>query len=350
MSKRLKTIVAGTLVAITAFALGLTMTVFMTTNAANTNSVEAQASVPNNAETEEDLMAMVDVAALNLMPGVSKGAANSPEAHGKITKVENNGDKITVNNNRVINISGSTTIGDANGTLTKDKLKVGDRLTALGTVASDNSLNARWVLVLPALPEAKTGTVVSVSGNDVKFKLSNGEEWTATLKSDGKVFINGTEGKLADLKANDRIVALGEVNASAKTLQAIRIVSGNVKQVRVGMGVVGKVKSVDVANNTFTITQTKRDGTSEDVKVTVDANTKYAGDLKSLSDVKTDQQVFVAGEKQTDGSVKATAVGTGRPGGPGGPKGRPGGNGFGMPFGDFEGELKIFMEMHGRGI
>jgi Domain of unknown function (DUF5666) len=350
MSTRLKTIVAGSLLAVTAIVLGLTMTVFMTTNAADSSAVAAQASTVNSSEDEADLMALVDVMAHGFGPGMGRGVANSPETQGKITKVENNGDKITVGN-RVVNISGTTVIGDANGTLTKDKLKVGDRVSALGTAAADNSLNARWVLVLPTLPEAKTGTVTSVSGNDVKFKLSNGEEWTATLKSDGKVYINGTEGKIADIKANDRVVAFGNVDATAKTVQASQIVTGMTKQVRVGMGATGKVKSVDAANNTFTVTQTARDGTTTDLKVTVDANTKYSGDLKSLADLKTDQQVFVIGEKQSDGSVKATAVGTGRMGGPGGPRGRPGGNGFGMPFDDdLKFELEFFMEMHGRGI
>lgn len=337
MSRRTKSIAVVTLLTLTAFVLGLTMNIIFSAQAASTDIssvAAAPAADPQNPFGADNFMpdelSFMMQGARDMLGGPN---ADGNEAQGVITKIENSGSKITVGK-RIVNTDGAT-IGNATGTLTKDKLAVGNRVTALGVVAADKSLDAKWVLVLPNLPKVQGGTITSVDATTLKFKNPKGEEWTATLKTDGKVLIDGKEAKLSDLKANARVVVVGDEDATAKTIKADRISSGT-ETGKPGAGTPrnnmegGKVKSVDVAGNTFTFTRKDKDGKDVDTKVTVDANTKYAGDLKSLSDVKVDANVFVLGEKQTDGSIKATTVGTGKPAGPGRPggPGKPGEVGF----------------------
>ncbi len=351
MRHRIKLIVAGSLLALTALALGLTMSVVFNANAGTNKAATAQNNVAQSnpaAQTKPDTgtnddedfgfsydfdnefvtqmfdkMQGMGVDVNGVLAEISNFAgpmvekfggkgvlADGPETQGVITKVENNGAKITVNN-RVVTLDGAT-LGDGSGSITKESLKVGDRVVAVGTVASDKSLTAKYLLRLTALPKAFLGDLISVDSgaNSLKFK-SKDVEWTATVNSDGKVYKDGTEVKLADLKVGDKVTVIGITDETAKTVKASQVSQGRPVLPKLGNIAGGKVKSVDAANNTFTVSQTERGtGNTTEVKVTVDANTKYIGtDVKSLADLKVDDLVVVRGEKQTDGSVQATEVG-----------------------------------------
>jgi hypothetical protein len=369
MSKKIKLIVAGTLLTLTAMALGLTMSVVLNANA-NTGNQSAKSAAPvadaKSGSVANDIQADVPPAADepqggfmgmggpmmggnmdDMMQQASQladrfgfgdqfgklvGQLRGPEGQGNITKIENGGAKLTVNKGQIINIDGSTVLGDSNGSITKESLQVGDRVVAVGKKETDGSLTAKYVVKLPALPKPLTGDLTSVDtgANSLKFK-SNNVDWTATLNSDGKVYKDGKEAKLSDLKTGDKVTVIGIADETAKTVKASQIVQG---RPQLGNFAAGKVKSVDTAGNSFVLTQndpaTKN---STDVKVTVDSNTKFIGNnIKALGDLKADAGVVVRGEKQADGSIKATEVASGGkfPGNfgfPGGGQRGPGGQG-----------------------
>jgi len=362
MSKKIKLIVAGTLLTLTAMALGLTMSVVLNANA-NTGNQTAKSAAPvaNVGAVANDIQADVPPAADD-QPGFGFGFSGNmddmmrqagqladrfgfgqqftqfvgqgrgPEGQGSITKVENSGAKLTVNKGEIINVDASTVLGDSNGSITKESLQVGDRVVAVGKKETDGSLTAKYVLKLPTLPKPLTGDLTSVDtgANSLKFKQNNAD-WTATLNSDGKVYKDGKEAKLSDLKTGDKVTVIGIADETAKSVKASQIVQG---RPQLGNITAGKVKSVDTAGNSFVLTQTDpATKNTTEVKVTVDANTKFIGkDIKALADLKADAGVVVRGDKQTDGSIKATEVGSGGkfPGNfgfPGGGQRGPGGQG-----------------------
>jgi hypothetical protein len=259
---------------------------------------------------------------------------DGPELQGVITKIENNGAKVTVNQ-RVVNVNDQTVVGDANGTLKKEDLKVGDRVVALGKAESDKSLTARWVLRQPALPIFLNGAVSSVdtASNSLKFKVGkDNTEWTATVSANTKITRSGTAISLGDLKPGDNINVSGIADRTAKKIEANTISTGRpaaMPRPSKDNFSAGTVKSIDAANNAFVISETVGI-TPTERKIVVDSSTRFVGPngVKALSDLKVGDKVVATGDKQTDGSLKArnVAVGADFRGGPGDRKGQPGGN------------------------
>ncbi len=354
MTKRIKLILAGLLLTVTAFAVGLTLSswssaVEASKGSASSSPAQAQAQ-PDAAQADaiaqadaaySEAFGQADVQAQTTptapatpssgpggkagpgpagRPGFGPGMMgkpgsndNSPEAQGIITKVENNGLKLTINNRRVVNLNDQTVIGDANGTLKAADLKQNDRITAVGKAETDQSLTARWVLRLPAPPSAERGTITALdaTAKTIKFKTGDGSEWTATLTATAKIYKDKKEVAQTDLKVGDNVIAVGKANRDAKTIEAESVTAGLPIPPGAPKGRgnnLGAVKSVDAAGNSFVVTQ--KDGTTDkDVKVVVDSNTRFAGtDLKALSDLKAGDNVVIIGEKQSDGSIKARAV------------------------------------------
>ncbi|MBN9389225.1 MAG: hypothetical protein J0I20_14450 [Chloroflexi bacterium] len=232
-------------------------------------------------------------------------AGDGSELQGDITKID--GNKITVNNGPTINLNDQTVIGDSKGTLKASDLKVGDRVFATGTPEQDKSLTARWLLKLAVLPTIQVGTLSSVdsAGNSFKFKAGpDNTEWTAKLSSDTTLNKDGKEIKLSDIVTGDQVLVTGKADQAAHTIEATSVQSGLPKASLVATSasfIFSKVKSVDAANNTFTL-----DG---DIKVSVDSTTQFNGDYKSLADLKAGDEVTVSGDRQADGSIKAKTVG-----------------------------------------
>jgi hypothetical protein len=368
VSQRVKLLVAGTLLALTALAAGLTMSVVFSAQAqeASVNgkvsewaSLPAQANADNGDDDIEFNINFADLPDMDQMlanmPDITEfmangpvtlqvagplGGADAPEGQGVITKID--GNKLTLNNRRTVNVNDQTKYGDAKGDLKLSDFKVDDRVFVVGTVESDKSLTARWVLRLSVLPAVEAGKITSVTAGSNQFKFTvgkNNDEWTATVTSSTQINKNGKTAAIADLAKDDNVVVVGKADKNAKTIEAQRVevrparpANGNPPG-RPNNATGGKVKSVDVNGNSLVVT-TKVNGNDTDVKVTVDSNTRFAGNnLKSLGDLKADDQVFVAGDKQSDGSIKATVISRAPAGrGPAG-----GGFQFGGPQGGFKG-------------
>lgn len=246
-------------------------------------------------------------------------AGDSTEAQGVITKIENNGAKITVNKQRIINLNDQTTVGEAAGALKKEDLKVGDRVVALGKAETDKSLTARYLLRQPALPIAIGGTISSVdaAGNTIKLKMGkDNAEWTVTVSSATQINRDGKTIALADLKAGDNILVTGKADKEAKKIEASFISNGRpallAKPITPPNMAVGAIKSIDVAGNSFVLSETVGI-TPTERKINVDSTTKFSGPngVKSLADLKVGDNVVVNGEKRDDGSITAKHVGTG---------------------------------------
>lgn len=265
--------------------------------------------------------------------GVGPIGQDGPYVSSVISKVENSGAKLTLKGQQIVNLNDQTVVGDANGTLKREDLKQNDRIIVLGKVETDKSLTARWVLRLPPLPSVLIGTVVSVdaAANSLKVKSDkDSAEWTVSVTASTPISKNGATAKLADLTANERVSVIGKADTTTKKLEAERIVAGQMR----GPGgsprmpnrdsfVRGTVKSIDVAGNSFVVTEKNGQGQADtDRKVVVDSTTRYAGTgLKALADLKVGDTVAANGDKQTDGSLKAKSVSKGTvrsQGGPGG--------------------------------
>ena len=343
MSRRIKLLVGGGLIAVTLLAAAMLVS-FSATAATGSAAVPASqnqtdaivqpASQGQSATLEQPAsqldQAQTDLSEMAAAPAVtgtnrSQGpgrpfASTGPEVQGAITKVENNGTKLTING-RTVNLNDQTTVGDANGTLKVTDLKQGDRVTVLGKVESDNSLTARWVLRLPALPSVVQGTIsgLNEAGNSFTFKTRDTTEWTATVTSATVYTRSGQTAKLSDFKVGDQVAVSGLADQTAKKIEAQRVVSGGksgTPSTR-GNSVRGTVKSVDATGNSLVVTEGQTD-----LKVTVDSSTRFLGqNLKSLADLKAGDAVSVGGTKQSDGSYKATLIARGTVGGPGKPTG-----------------------------
>jgi len=355
ISKKFKLMIAGGLLALTAFAAGLTMSVAFNAKASTPAVVETVASTSNTAsdwaapaaapaamgDDGEDFGFGSDFGAMAMQfmgnfasptdffsQGISKSLSAMPQTGGKISKID--GDKLTVApGDRIINVTAQTAFGDANGTLNKSDLKVNDLVFALGKV-ENGGLTARWVLRLPAPPDVKRGTVTSVTAASKQFKFTVGkEEYTATLADNAEISKNGAKVAIDALAKDDQVIVTGKADNTAKTIQAQRVIAGKMPATRGNAGLVrGAIKSIDANANSLVVTE-KVSGKDTDITVKVDANTKYVGqNLKALGDLKVGDQVFVTGQKESDTVVKATSIGT-APDGKGGPKQGNGSNGAG---------------------
>ncbi len=366
MQKRTRLIIFAAVAGLTAFAAGLMLNSWANTADASTANATSKAAVvaaqpasvtSSNLDTSmlDEILAQMPGDTTELATMVESfasaaagpggfgpfGGTDSPEAQGVITKVEVSGAtiKLTVNGRRIVTLNDQTVVGDATSTLKKEDLKQGDRIVVLGKVESDQSLTARYALRQPALPTVLSGAVSAVaSGNTIKFKVGkDNAEWSATTTATTKITKDGKDIKLSDLTVGDRILVVGKADKDKKTIEATSVSTGKPQMPNPGNAVRGKIKSVDTAGNSFVVT----DANNADVKVTVDSTTKYGGsNVKALADLKVGDTIIVVGNKQADGSVKATGVGSGAfgPGGfgPGGPRDRKPG-GFGGPGGPPQG-------------
>ncbi|NWJ44885.1 MAG: hypothetical protein HXX08_03315 [Chloroflexi bacterium] len=333
MSRKVKLIVAGGLLTFTAMALGLILSVVFSVSTVNTrttspsNSNTAQQSAPSDQalqQTDAQSLQQANGEDFNYAAGLSdvmtqlgKGGgagiirqfANGPEAQGTISAIEPGGTKLTLNKNKVVNLASDAVLADVNGTITKDSLKVGDRVVAVGKVESDNSLTAKALIRLPALPKVLVGDFVSSDASTLKIK-NNNVEWTATLGTNAKITKDGKDAKLTDLTNTQKVTVVGLADETAHTIVATSITQGRPTIAALGDFTNGKIKSIDTAGNSFVVTRIDpATRNSADATVKVDSNTKYLGNtIKGLSDLKVDDTVMVRGTKQTDGSYLATEV------------------------------------------
>ena len=113
------------------------------------------------------------------------------------------------------------------------------------------------------------GTVVSVTGDAVTVKGEDGTTYTVTTTPNTRVMKGQTPFKVADLKAGDGALALGNMDAPNKTLHAAMMMvtdAETLKKARENLGktyISGKVTVIDIDNLKMTVT--RPDGVSQTI-------------------------------------------------------------------------------------
>lgn len=344
--KKLKLILVAVVLTITAFAGGLLVNAALNApsnvsassaqpaaaiSKASNPALDSAASVPDDTSIAAMGDAMNAMGMNQAMPDFSKAGgpymapAKGPETVGIIstTTATSGGYALTLKGtNRTITLNSSTSVGDSNGTLNAADLKAGDFIFALGQAQSDGSLVARWVLRLPAPPQARTGTVTSVNtaGNSFQFTSQDKITWTVNISTTTRIVKNGQASSLSNIAPNDKVFVLGSVDTNAHTIAATDVTDGVPNHPVPGNATAGMVSSINTTANSFVITPTathiargnqgqNQPISTAPVTISVDSNTHFVGaNLKSLSDLKTSDHVIVTGQKQSDGSIKATTV------------------------------------------
>lgn len=159
-------------------------------------------------------------------------------------------------------------------------------------------------------PRGVNGTLVKVDGQNlvVKTMARGGEAKEVTVATDGKTefVVDAEAGKLADLKADMRVM----ITPDTGTAQKVRAFS---------KGLMGTVVKVDGKN---VVIKAGRGEAAKEVTVATDEKTKVIIDEKAakLEDLKTDMRVTVLPETGT--AMKIIVMGAGRAASrPGGPRG-----------------------------
>ena len=113
------------------------------------------------------------------------------------------------------------------------------------------------------------GTVVSVTGDAVTVKAEDGTVYTVKTTPNTRVMKDQAPLKVADLKAGDGALALGNMDAPNKTLHAAMMMvtdAETLKKARENLGktyITGKVTAIDIDNLKMTVT--RMDGVSQTI-------------------------------------------------------------------------------------
>ncbi len=162
-----------------------------------------------------------------------------------------------------------------------------------------------------------TGTIVSISGDQLVVKPQSGDNVTVKLDSDVRIRKDRAEAKLSDFKAGDKVLVAGTLG-SDKVLTAKLLAGGEMPQggrmmggagvmgtmgpvspedmVKMGLGtkfIAGEVKSIDETK----ITVARPDGQSQTIEV--DETTSFRngkGESGTLADLKVGDRVMGRGE------------------------------------------------------
>jgi hypothetical protein len=155
------------------------------------------------------------------------------------------------------------------------------------------------------------GTVTAATGSKVTIQTQAGDSYDITAADNARVMRSGQAIKLSDIKPGDSVTAMGQVDATKKTVQATMIsdvdAATHAKAVA-NMGktyIVGRITAIDVDNLKLTVT--RNDNVSQ--VIAVDDGTSFQ---RGMSGVQAD-------------AVAAGALPTG--GGFGGGRGMGGGRG-----------------------
>ena len=117
--------------------------------------------------------------------------------------------------------------------------------------------------------ERVAGIVVSVAGDAVTVKAEDGTVYTVTTTPNTRLMKGQTPLKVADLKAGDGAMALGNMDAPNKTLHAALVMvtdADTLKKMRENLGktyISGKVTAIDIDNLKMTVM--RPDGVSQTI-------------------------------------------------------------------------------------
>jgi len=115
------------------------------------------------------------------------------------------------------------------------------------------------------------GTVTVASGNKLTIKTDAGDSYDITLGDSARVMENGQAIKLSDIKPGDSVMAMGQVDATKKTVEA-RMVNATdaatVAKAKENLGktyISGRITAIDADN--LKITVMRRDNVSQVIAV-----------------------------------------------------------------------------------
>lgn len=129
------------------------------------------------------------------------------------------------------------------------------------------------------------GTVTAASGNKLTVKTEAGDSYTVTLGDNGRVMRDRQQSSLGDIKVGDSVTAMGQVDASAKTVQARMlnaIDAATVAKAKENLGktyITGRVAAIDADNLKLTITRS--DGASQ--VIAVDEGTSFQRGMRGVT-------------------------------------------------------------------
>ncbi len=194
-------------------------------------------------------------------------------------------------------------------------IKVGDRLGVRGQW-QNGQLVARDVLVIPAnLRDKVGGKVGSINDMTIVVIKRDGDTVNVTTNAQTKFHTPGNpNATLADVKAGDALVAIGQL--SGDTLTAAQVLFRTPPQRTPGPIALGKIDAID--GSTITLKQ----AFGEMLTVNTNANTfvvKRGADgpqVITLADLKVGDGVMVIGPRSSDGrsiEARVIVVGKGQP-------------------------------------
>jgi hypothetical protein len=103
------------------------------------------------------------------------------------------------------------------------------------------------------------GEVTAVAGANLTIKAEDGATYTVAATDNTRVMHGQNQGKIADVKVGDGVMAAGNLDAPNKTMHALMIVTtdaATLKQLKDNLGktyIAGRVTAIDVDNAKMTI-------------------------------------------------------------------------------------------------
>ena len=198
---------------------------------------------------------------------------------------------------RTIAVTSTTAItkGGADATLTD--FAVGDTIRFAQTRNADG---AYGITAIEIVQPTVAGTVTAVAAGSITITLRDGTSQTIATTGSTAYHVGRAEGTRADVTVGTTIVATGEKAADG---------SLTASSVWVHLPHVAGTVTGTTAD---TITLSRRDGTTVTIHVGSGTSIRVAGvEDATLSDVKTGMVIVVEGRQRADGSIDATAIGTG---------------------------------------
>jgi Cu/Ag efflux protein CusF len=133
--------------------------------------------------------------------------------------------------------------------------------------------------------ERVQGTVTSATADKVTIKTEAGDTYEITPAPDARIIKDRQPIKLSDIKSGDSITAMGQVDATKKTVQAMGIMdidAATVAKAKENLGktyIAGRVTAVDADN--LKITVTRSDNISQ--VIAVDEGTSFQRGMRGVA-------------------------------------------------------------------
>ncbi len=261
---------------------------------------------------------LIALTSLTLLGNVSTAFAqedNPPQGRrggvrGEVTAVSDTTLTVAARNGQsvTVNVTDETKIlllaSDGEGGLAD--IQVGDWIGVRGSKSEDGSLQARLIAVLPKdLKELDKirGKVTAIEGDVIVIENRQGSQ-RITTNAETKFRIGQEDGSLADITADNFVLALGEKEDDSFVARVVVAVTKEQLRKQV-LRVRGEVTAID--RTTFTL-QTPRRG---ELTVLTDESTQYltlSGEEVSFDDIEVGAKVIVAGKPVEDQEKTLQAV------------------------------------------